>query len=162
MEDIKTITLPIVCSIEEAKEWARDFKSILTVGPRQEEVTWGHPNHKVFSFGDTTIGANAPKIHQIKEAIEWGAEQEDLMVHCHAGMSRSTSTAWGIAMYKGADPLESFLALREAQPRQQYGRSQVARDFIPNKLIVRFLEEILQIDGLEQIRKTHSTYGWTY
>lgn len=158
------VILPVVSNISEAAEWAQDFKAILTVGPQQREVNWGHSNHKVFTFGDTTGGANAPKLKDIEEAILWGTGQEDLLVHCHAGMSRSTSTAWGISMARGADPLDSFLALKEAQPNDRWAtaRESVPRDFIPNKLIVKYLEEILGIPGLEEIRHTHSTKGWIY
>jgi hypothetical protein len=158
------VTLPVVSNIKEAQQWAQDFKAILTVGPQQREVDWGHPNHKIFTFGDTTSGLNAPKIKDIEQAILWGTEQEDLLIHCHAGMSRSTSTAWGISIARGADPLDSFLALKEAQPNDMWStaREEVPRDFIPNKLIVKYLEEILNITGLEEIRHTHSTKGWNY
>jgi predicted protein tyrosine phosphatase len=110
------------------------------------------------------VGVNAPSLQQVKEAIEWGAEQEDLLVHCHAGLSRSTSTAWGISMLRGADPLDSFLALKNAQPNEVITAKghHVPRDFIPNRLIVKHLEKILNIDGLENIRKQYSTKGWTY
>lgn len=152
------ITLPVVSNIYEAEIWANDFASVLTVGPEKNEVDWGHKNHKVFTFGDTTGGKYAPKISDVEEAIYWGAEQEDLLVHCHAGMSRSTSTAWGISILKGADPLDSFLILKDAQPEESYG----FREFIPNGLIVKYLEKILSIDNLLEIRQQHMTQGWNY
>ncbi len=155
--DNKLITLPVVSNIEEAKNWNKKFKSVLTVGPKKLEVDWGHPNHRIFEFGDTTGGLNAPKIEEIKEAVFWGAEQDDLLVHCHAGMSRSTSTAWGISIARGADPLDSFLALKEAHPMDSRSRK---RDFIPNRLIVKHLMEIFDNQDLELIRKEHSHDGW--
>jgi hypothetical protein len=159
------IELPVVANIEEAEQWALDFESILTVGPRASEVKWGHPNHKVFTFGDTTFGAGAPTISAIEKAVEWGQEQNDLLVHCHAGMSRSTSTAWGISIARGADPLESFLALKDAQPLDGYYYSATKRDerpreFIPNRLIVTHLEVILGVTGLLEIRNEHMTKGF--
>ena len=158
------VTLPVVSNIKEAEEWANEFKAILTVGPQEREVRWGHSNHKIFTFGDTTGGAGAPKLKEIEDAVMWGAEQEDLLVHCHAGMSRSTSTAWGISIVRGADPIDSFMALKDAQPNDRWvtSREEVPRDFIPNKLIVKHLEKILGITGLEEIRHTHSTKGWNY
>lgn len=158
------ILLPVVSSIEEAKQWAQDFKSILTVGPQENEVNWGHKNHRVFTFGDTTVGHSAPTVHVIEEAIMWGKDQDDLLVHCHAGMSRSTSTAWGISMARGADPLESFLSLKKAQPNDFWrtAKESTPRTFIPNRLIVKHLETILGIKGLEEIRHEHSTKGWNY
>jgi hypothetical protein len=152
-----SITLPVISNIEEAQKWNKDFKSILTVGPRKQEVDWGHPNHKVFEFGDTTSGPSAPKLEDIQEAVFWGAEQEDLLVHCHAGMSRSTATAWGISIARGADPLDSFLSLKDAHPvESRWGK----RSFIPNALIVKHLVKIFNLDDLENIRRKHSMNGW--
>ena len=151
-----SITLPVISNIEEAQKWNKGFKSILTVGPSRSEVNWNHPNHKVFEFGDTTSGPRAPKIEDIRDAVMWGAAQDDLLVHCHAGMSRSTATAWGISIARGADPLDSFLVLKEAHPVDRWGK----RDFIPNPLIVKHLIKIFDLAELEQIRRKHSMNGW--
>lgn len=152
-----SIILPVVSNLAEAREWNKDFKSVLTVGPTAREVNWNHPNHRIFEFGDTTRGPGAPKLEEIEEAVRWGAEQDDLLVHCHAGMSRSTSTAWGISIARGADPLDSFLALKEAHPIDgHWGK----RDFIPNPLIVKHLMKIFNLDDLEDIRRKHSMNGW--
>ena len=151
-----SITLPVISNIEEARKWNKDFKSILTVGPSPSEVQWNHPNHRVFEFGDTTSGPNAPKIEDIRDAVMWGAEQEDLLVHCHAGMSRSTATAWGISIARGADPLDSFVSLKKAHPKERYGN----RSFIPNALIVKHLMEIFDLNDLEDIRREHKVSGW--
>ena len=156
MKNNTAVILPVVSNIYEAEDWVDEFKSILTVGPEKTEVSWGHNNHRIFTFGDTTTGIRAPKIEDIKEAVMWGAEQEDLLVHCHAGMSRSTSVAWGISIVRGADPLESFMALKDAQP--QDGRN--GRTFIPNQLIVKHLETILSINNLSDIRRKYATKGW--
>lgn len=153
------VILPVVGSLEEAAQWATDFESILTVGPQKREVNWGHGNHMVFTFGDSTGGNNAPKLSDIEKAVMWGAEQDDLLVHCHAGMSRSTSTAWGISIMRGADPLDSFIALKNAQPIDTFLGHNSQRDFIPNPLIVKHLEKILNISYLSDIRREHSTVG---
>lgn len=155
------IDLPVVANIEEAAKWAKDFKSILTVGPDRREVNWNHPNHRVYTFRDITYGKDAPSIHHIESAIEWGQNQEDLLVHCHAGMSRSTATAWGISIARGADPLESFLLLKDAQPVESDPRWGIKepyqREFIPNRLIVTYLEKIFGIYNLLEIRNTHQS-----
>ena len=152
-----SIILPVISNLQEARVWNPEFKSILTVGPKKTEVDWGHPNHRVFEFGDTTRGPSAPQLRDIEEAVFWGAEQDDLLVHCHAGMSRSTATAWGISIARGADPLDSFLALKEAHPVDKHWGK---RDFIPNPLIVKHLVKIFNLDELELIRKKHSMNGW--
>jgi len=157
------LELPVVCNIQEAKNWAKDFGAILTVGPNKNEVRLKHNNHAIFTFSDTTFGANAPTLEVIEQAIDWGQDKEDLLVHCHAGISRSTSTAWGISIARGADPLESFLTLRDAQPLEdfEYGfQNSVRRPFAPNRLIVSFLEDIFALDGLLEIRNEYMSDGW--
>lgn len=158
--NISPIELPVVRNLQESRELASMFAAILTVGPEEREVRWKHDNHKVLVFGDTTSGHGAPTFEQIAEAVEWGKDQNDLLVHCHAGMSRSTATAWGISIARGADPLDSFLALKEAQPQSEY-RGGRGREFIPNNLIVKHLEKFFNLKGLVDIRKEHATSsGW--
>lgn len=157
------IELPVICNIEEAEKWAKDFKSILTVGPRKEEVKWGHKDHAVFTFSDTTLGSGAPTLDAVETALDWAQDREDLLVHCHAGISRSTSMAWGISIARGADPLEAFLTLKQAQPQEPHWYSSnktIQRAFAPNRLIVQHLEKILGINGLISIRQEHLTDGW--
>ena len=92
----------------------------------------------------------------VYKMIQEYKEGRPIFVHCHAGMSRSTSIAWGISIMRGADPLSAFLSLKDAQPKERYGY----RDFIPNKLIVKYLETILSIKTLSDIRRDHATKGW--
>ena len=81
--------------------------------------------------------------------VFWGANQEDLLVHCHAGMSRSTATAWGVAIARGADPRESLVALLEAHPMDYDGQK---RWFCPNALLVEHLQTIFNDKTLMDIR----------
>lgn len=158
------LILPVVANIDEARLWSKDFASILTAGPSKSEVRWNHPNHRVWEFGDTTVGSHAPTLQAVTEAVQWGELQEDLLVHCHAGMSRSTSIAWGISIARGADPLDSFLALRNAQPKENTWLKNQARgrEFIPNRLIVQHLDTIFGTKGeLFAIRMEHMTpWAW--
>lgn len=146
-ETMTNVTLPVIGNIEEAKAWSKEFAAIITAGPSESEVRWGHPNHLVVEFRDTTIGNGIPTLEQIKTMVLWGEDKDDLLVHCHAGMSRSTSTAWGIAIARGVDPEEAFIALRDEQPLEEYlyGKG-VRRDFIPNRLIVKHLEKMFNLD----------------
>ena len=147
MEQLVTnVTLPVIGNIQEAEDWKDQFSAIITAGPLASEVNWEHPQHLVVEFGDTLIGNRAPTYQQIKRMVEWGTDKDDLLVHCHAGMSRSTSTAWGISIARGVDPEEAFITLRDEQPLEKHWGSDSKRDFIPNRLIVKHLEKLFNLD----------------
>lgn len=143
------IELPTVRDIDEAEFLCHEFGAVLTAGPDAREVKWKHPNHRVWTFDDTTDMLRGPNYKTVAEMVEWGAKQEDLLVHCHAGMSRSTATAWGVSIARGADPLDSIVALLDAHPREPFSNQR--RLFIPNTLIITYLERILGDNNLMDI-----------
>lgn len=147
-----TTSHPIIRNIHEAAKVAHEYDAVVTAGPEASEVAhFGHPNHLVVSFDDVTDQhlPDAPTREQVRRIIEWGAGQDGaLLVHCHAGISRSTASAWGIAIARGADPRESLEMLRDAHPTERGG---YPRPFWPNRLIVSHLEAILERPELRRI-----------
>ena len=149
---ISSDLLPTVRNLEEARILCGDFASVLTVGPDLHEVDdFGHPDHKVVTFDDVTEhhrGYLAPTFELVVEALEWGTGRANLLVHCHAGMSRSTSTAWGIAIANGFDPQEAYDLLKRNHPTERCRSWEGAdarmrterRAFIPNELVLQHLE----------------------
>ena len=153
--------LPVIRNIEEAAELCHEFDAVVTAGPEAYEVSgWDHPNHLVISFDDVTDPrySDAPRLEQIKSIVEWGAKQEgSLLVHCHAGISRSTSCAWGIAIAKGFDAKEALEELLEAHPQDgRWGQ----RMFRPNSLIVSHLEMIFGRKDLKTLVDKAIQRGW--
>ena len=152
---VTDVTLPVIGNIDEAEQWVNEFAAIITAGPRASEVNWGHRNHLVVEFNDTTVGMNAPSYDHVKTMIDWGVDKDDLLVHCHAGMSRSTATAWGISIAKGVDPLDAFITLRDMQPIDSHAFTKDGlRPFSPNRLMVSHLERLFKLDLLD-ILYTH-------
>lgn len=149
-QPINGIQLPTIRNIDESEYINPVFQAVITAGPEPTEVQWNHPNHRIWTFDDTTDNYYGPKLNQVEEMIFWGAEQEDLLVHCHAGISRSTATAWGVSIAKGLDPLESFEALYDAHPDEFTRR----RPFSPNPLIVKHLQDIFNDNTLLDIRRS--------
>jgi predicted protein tyrosine phosphatase len=147
---ISSDLLPTVRNLEEARTTCADYASVLTVGPDASEVDdFGHPDHKVVSFEDISYnvrGFLAPTFELVREAVEWGAWRRNLLVHCHAGMSRSTSIAWGIAIANGFDPQDAYDLLKQNHPVEHRsvrlrGNQRIARRaFIPNELVLTHLE----------------------
>jgi len=146
------LILPVrVVNLMEARELAQsgEYPSILTAGPTREEVAdFGHPDHHVVEFDDVVdVPHGGPTLDDVRSMIEWAVQRDRILVHCHAGISRSTAAAWGICIAKGLDPEEAIAALDAARPLIQTYRRGVpqgmeARYFAPNTLIVEHLEQL--------------------
>lgn len=150
-EALNGIAIPTVRNLVESSIINGDFDAVITSGPGEHEVNWGHSNHRVWKFDDSD-DQYGPKLFQVEEMLFWGAQQEDVLVHCHAGMSRSTATAWGICIAKGLDAKESLLALLEAHPIDlEYNGEK--RWFCPNNLLVEHMQEIFNDNTLMDIRE---------
>ena len=110
-----------ILMLEEAREQCLEYDAVLTAGPHHDEVSdFNHPIHKVVQFSDTAYEkSGGPTLENVVELIEFGAGVPKLLVHCHAGISRSTATAWGVAIANGNDPLDAFLYLQKVTQKIQ-------------------------------------------
>lgn len=151
-EPIDGVSLPTVRNLNESAFINPEFEAVITAGPMSIEVDWDHPNHRVWTFDDTDDKFYGPQLDQVEEMVFWGAQHDDLLVHCHAGISRSTATAWGVAIAKGLDPLASFVRLYESHPADSGLISK--RMFAPNPLLVSHLETIFNDKTLLDIRRS--------
>lgn len=161
-----TLDLPTIVNIAEARQRCHDYNAVITAGPRKREVSdFNHPNHKVVEFDDTTmLKFGGPQYSDVKELVTWGAGQENVLVHCHAGISRSTATAWGIAIANGRDPEEAYLELKAKHPTREkktlWGAIEYdVRPFSPNDLIVQHLEKLFNIRNLQKINDANQEWG---
>lgn len=156
--------LPTVMNLKEAQLNCRDFDAVITAGPSRQEVSnFGHPIHKVVEFHDTMFENNGgPSYENVAELIEFGVGVPKLLVHCHAGISRSTATAWGVAIANGQDPLDAFLELQQNHPNESTVFSRgFKRTFAPNILIVKHLDKYFNLGTtLLEIRQKHTEGGW--
>ena len=84
-------------------------------------------------------GSIHPSQHHIAALIgflrEWSVEQP-LLIHCYAGISRSTAAALIALAMKTGNELDAATALRRAAPHAQ-----------PNRLIVSLADRILGLEG---------------
>lgn len=128
----------IIASRNESREIAKNnskkynFISILEPDMEVPEEIKEHAlNYIVFNFHDIEYihnGYTHPTEQNVREAIEWGKDKENLIVACRAGRSRSSAIAYLIQCYK--HPPKS--AINILGPRH-----------IPNSLIVKLGAKIL-------------------
>lgn len=161
----KTLLIPTIRNLKEARSICHDFDAVITAGPRKAEVSdFDHADHLVVSFADTSFRGygDAPSIEDVEEMISWGTSKTNLLVHCHAGISRSTATAWGIAIANGNDPEHAIRTLKQAHPMEGTLRGrQMQRPFSPNRLIVEHIEDILGYRENELVElSTKYSEGW--
>lgn len=109
------------------------------------------PHHLILRFHDVeeeVAGLAAPTEDQLRLALLHTRDlvpSDRLLVHCHAGKSRSPAMALGILVQAGMSPTEAFLCVRALRP-----------ELIPNRLMVRQLDKILDLRGeLVQVVDAH-------
>lgn len=156
------VTLPSVRGLRHAALLAHQFPAVLTVGPHHTDVDWGHPNHHVEVFGDVSDPNHqwAPRMAQVKRALEFGmASNDPILIHCHAGISRSSATAIGVTIGRGLAPSEAVAALAEIHP--------AAQAFAPNEVIIGLIEDYFDLEAgslfdevVKYDRLAYTPRGW--
>lgn len=145
--------LPTVRNLKEAAHLNHRFPAVVTAGPTFREVNWKHQNHHVEVFHDTIFGAGAPSITSVKRILEFTkSNRGKILVHCHAGISRSTSTAIGIALQRGFSAEEAVFGLLEIHP--------TGRPFAPNERIMEILANLFDMPELPELADEAFTTGW--
>lgn len=154
MNENTTLILPVITNLREASSINGLYPAVITAGPSRREVQWAHPNHFVREFDDILDGPLAPTISDVEAMLEFAAKNQncEILVHCHAGMSRSTATALGIAIQRGANPFDAYDALLARHPS--------GRMFWPNDAIIAHLERIFDISGLSEYNKRNHFLGF--
>lgn len=106
-------------------------------------------NHLLLTFHDIESvedGFVAPTREDIRKVIEFAKdlpEEADLLVHCWAGISRSTAVAIGIACMHDRTPAEALQHIRDIrEPTLKKGYM-----VLPNRRIVGFFDEELGLNG---------------
>lgn len=98
-----------------------------------------HLRVQVHDISEPAPGSVHPGERHIRQLIdflrEWPA-RAPLLVHCYAGISRSTAAALIARVVKSGNALDAALALRRAAPHAR-----------PNSLIIGLADQILGLDG---------------
>ena len=104
-----------------------------------EIASANHHRVQVHDISEPAAGSIAPEASHVRDLVDfvhgWQADAP-LLVHCYAGVSRSTAAALIAHVMKTGNALDSALALRRAAPHA-----------IPNALIIALADDILGLDG---------------
>jgi predicted protein tyrosine phosphatase len=106
------------------------------------DLPWFGPHHFIARFHDVeapTDGYVSPEKHVVKATLDHAAHlraDDRLLVHCHAGKSRSPALAIGILIAAGGTPGEALEKVKQLRPF-----------VIPNRLMIRQLDDILDQKG---------------
>jgi predicted protein tyrosine phosphatase len=130
--------------------WPRRIISLVGHELRYELPIVGQ-HHFMARFHDLEVhteGYVAPNIEDMRSALEHAAglrDEDRLLIHCHAGKSRSPAMALAVLVDAGLSPQH---AMAEARKRRPF--------VIPNRLMVRMLDQLIgQEGGLIRVMDEH-------
>ena len=142
----------VICSFADACEQAHTFEAVISIeSPDATELTGrlrrfrkiGEPAHKVLRFHDIEDPAqpSPPLRRHVTAGLRFARRHAErrLLIHCFAGVSRSTALAYAILIDRARAVgderamLERLLAIRPQA--------------CPNRLLVRHADALLGCDG---------------
>jgi len=75
-----------------------------------------------------------PEKQHVLDAIQFANKYHVDVIHCHAGISRSTAIGYAILRDRGMDKVDAMKKIHEIQPYA-----------MPNRRLVRFVDEIFGV-----------------
>lgn len=142
----------VICSFDDACRDAAAYDAVISIESpdatratgRLERFREAHePAHKVLRFHDIEDprAPAPPRRHHVRAGLDFARRQAGrrLLIHCHAGVSRSTALAYAILVHRhGAAGDEPRLLERILEIRPQA---------CPNRLVVRYADALLGCGG---------------
>jgi predicted protein tyrosine phosphatase len=95
--------------------------------------------HDVFS---DMAEYKTPRKSDIKQVLDWAKDKDGIIIHCLAGVSRSSAIGFGLLIQEGMKPIDALEEILE-----------IRKIAYPNKLIVKYVFELfnLQEDQYDKI-----------
>jgi predicted protein tyrosine phosphatase len=112
------------------------------VDPKAEANIRTHADRLIVAMSDVNLvnaSRTPPRPGQIREILEFTknlTDEDRVLVHCHAGVSRSTAMAIGILCQHGMSPSAALKHVQGIRPQ-----------LWPNTLIIGYIDEILDLKG---------------
>ncbi|MBC8325432.1 MAG: dual specificity protein phosphatase family protein [Verrucomicrobia subdivision 3 bacterium] len=128
--------------MNEARQLHGEFDAVISVVSNPGSLKFAHPNHHREFFDDICEDfhwGREPRREQVERILEFVRKQPEgtrFLVHCQAGISRSTATALGVLAALGWDENEVVARLAADHPE--------GRPFWPNRLILQHFDIVLK------------------
>lgn len=151
-----------ITGLAEAKAINHHFDSVLSV-LSEGYLNFTHKDHLYVPMDDTANPTwhGSPTVDMARSILDWAqpriADDHGILIHCYAGMSRSTASAIGICALAG-------MTEDEAWDHVFLSRPDIERDFIPNPLLLSHFDKLL---GTNLISRSDRSWelkphlGWT-
>lgn len=149
MFDLRIETAPDALKLMQ-RGWPTCIVSLVGDDLRFDLPRFG-PHHFIARFHDVeaeTEGYVSPTSEALKAALEHAVglgDEDRLLIHCHAGKSRSPAIALGILVAAGLTPAHALAKVKSLRPL-----------VLPNRLMVSTLDELLGQNGeLNRVVQAH-------
>jgi predicted protein tyrosine phosphatase len=118
------------------------FISILDPSNKTFKLKGPREKHFISRFDDTEHPKDNEWMQmnrEVKAILGWvklkATPESKILVHCHAGVSRSSAVGWLILVMQGMDPLVAFQTIFKARPQ-----------IWPNKIVMAIGAKFLDLD----------------
>lgn len=139
------------------RDWASHIISLVDPRGQWNKLDFGE-NHLKILMDDVTMPhpmhpGIVPDISHLRQIFEFTKNLTDadrLIIHCHAGISRSTAVALAVLCQHGMEPYSAAVHVYELR-----------RIAEPNLLLVELADELLGFDGelFDAVARVHQTVG---
>ena len=141
INESKTTSSLLVQNVNEARQLHGEFDAVISVVSNPGSLKFVHPNHHREFFDDICEDfhwGREPRREHMERIHEFVCKQSEgmrFLVHCQAGISRSTATGLGVLATLGWDEDEAVARLADDHPE--------GRPFWPNRLILKHFDALL-------------------
>lgn len=134
-----------VCELDTADFHRKDWGATHTVSlidPKAESSIVKSDDRLVLALSDVNMvnaSRTPPRPGHVAKVFEFTKDLQPtdrVLVHCHAGVSRSTAMAIGILCQHGMRPADALKRVQSVRPQ-----------LWPNTLIIGYIDEILDLKG---------------
>lgn len=144
-----------------------DFDFVVSIFDTDMNPTFTHSDpskHIICHFEDTehpTDDVWMTMNREVRTILSWVSRIPDdakVLVHCHAGVSRSSAVAWLMLIQRGVDPMEAFQSIFKKRPCIWPNTVVMGIGASFMKMDPDFMKMVARIEGEVSLRRSDSGY----